>query len=311
MSGSLLVTQDVYQQLREYTKLAPGEIACFGYATLNEDSCIVDEVFLVPQEVSSSNVEFITEGLPFAVEKAKQDNRINDLRFCWHSHGTHGASFSSTDREMVEKIGKAGLIDWFAMAILNKRNEACASIDFFRMDGHVGTFASQVTVPLDFTVEGMVMNHEEQRIAEIEKMCKKKTYTSTSTSSSWNKQATKDEGLNLPQHAATKERAVTDRDMTLHKKAKLKGWYCYVPNDVNIAYYWDPITEKYEGSAPIPIEKNEKGEEVWAIDLEQNVFDGSAIDAKQPHLVPIEDIDDQEDAAQVAMLEQAEKAGLL
>jgi hypothetical protein len=90
----------------------------------------VDELFLVPQFVSGSEVDFVSEGIPYALEKAKRDGRLTDLRFCIHSHGTHGAFWSNVDEDAIEKFGWGGT-PWFANAIFNKRGDTAGRIDLW------------------------------------------------------------------------------------------------------------------------------------------------------------------------------------
>jgi hypothetical protein len=115
-----------------YTELIVGEVACFGYTELDTDrrEVYVPEIFLVPQTASASEVDFMTEGLPYAIEKALMDGRIEDLRFCIHSHGEFGAQWSQTDEDMIRKIGSTGT-PWFASAIFNKKGARTGRIDIF------------------------------------------------------------------------------------------------------------------------------------------------------------------------------------
>lgn len=309
--GQLVWPESEYQKVREFTDICPDEIACMGYAKLDGNKVIIDEVFLVPQVISLGNVEFIETGLPYAVERAKAEGRLEELRFCWHSHATHGAFFSSTDEDMVRKIRDTSLIDWFASAVLNKKGDTHAQIDFFPhrdQSSTVGKFAKQVTVNLDFTVEGVKLDAMEQRIEEIEKLCIKKTdYKKSQDKADKNtkEQRAKDDAeagdlVLLPTKMSSTWRKPTGRDWKLHNDAKKKGWWAYVPDDVDIAYYWDD-TNAFMGSAPIPLEKN--GD--WKIDVNVNVIDGKAEDAEDPELVPLNTDDDEH------LLGIAENAGQL
>lgn len=308
LAGEIVWPEAEYRKIREYTELCPDEIACMGYATLDGNRVIIDEVFLVPQVISLGNVEFIETGLMYAVNKARDEERLEELRFCWHSHATHGAFFSGTDEDMVRKIRDASLTDWFASAVLNKRGDTHAQIDFFphRTDGIMREFAKQVTVELDFTVEGIPLDATEQRITEIESLCTRKVdHEKAKRDAKKDKSTKKDDSMTvlpLPSnHDKNAWKPATARDWELHKKAKSEGWWAYVPDDVDIAYYWD-AKEHFMGSAPIPL--TSKGD--WMFDVTVDVVDGSSIDSDPgTDLIPLNADDDE------VLLEAAEKAGLL
>lgn len=133
----IIVNDDAWEKLWAYTDVCNTEIAAFGYVSPNEvGDLVVSEVFLVPQEVSSVEVDFVTEGLPYAVDKAAQEDRINELRFIWHSHVNMGTGYSGTDEEMIRKVRDAGPIPWLATAIFNKKGETNGRLDVFKPGLH-------------------------------------------------------------------------------------------------------------------------------------------------------------------------------
>lgn len=128
----VIVADDELDKLEAYCRCCPTEIAAMGYVTNNEDGDFyVDEVFLVPQEVTGSSVDFLSKGMVYAVEKAIEEGRINDLRFCWHSHVNMGAFWSGTDEGMIEDIRDSGPVPWFISLVSNKKGEWKARLDLF------------------------------------------------------------------------------------------------------------------------------------------------------------------------------------
>lgn len=117
-----------------YCNIMPGEVGCFGYVTLHPDSQLayVDDLFLVPQAASAAEVDFIKDGLPYAVEKAVEDDRLDDLRFCIHSHGEIGTHWSGTDEKMIATMGVNA--DWFVSCVTNRKGSMKGRIDVFRFD---------------------------------------------------------------------------------------------------------------------------------------------------------------------------------
>jgi len=109
----------------------------------------VDDLFLVPQEVCGTEVDFVSDGLPYAVNKAVSDGRIEDLRFCVHSHVNMGTGFSGTDDNMVQKMGTTGT-PWFVSAIFNKKGDTNGRVDFFERALPLPG-VEQITVDADVT----------------------------------------------------------------------------------------------------------------------------------------------------------------
>lgn len=110
----------------------PGEVGMFGYVQAVDGGLfVVDDVFIVPQIASAAEVDFVEDGLPFAVLKAVEDERLDDLRFCAHSHGEMGTFWSGTDEEMiVEKMGSTG-VDWFISVVGNRKGSVRGRLDVY------------------------------------------------------------------------------------------------------------------------------------------------------------------------------------
>lgn len=115
-----------------YCNIMPGEVGCFGYVKLypEQQLAYVDELFLVPQAASAAEVDFIKDGLPYAVEKAVADDRLDDLRFCIHSHGEISTHWSGTDETMIATMGVNA--DWFVSCVTNRKGSMKGRIDVFR-----------------------------------------------------------------------------------------------------------------------------------------------------------------------------------
>jgi hypothetical protein len=167
MKWQVQMDRDAWDKMWAYTDLLVGEVACFGYVELDEENKIafVSEVFLVPQTASASEVDFMTKGLPFAIDKAIMDGKIDQLRFCVHSHGEFTANWSSTDEDMLRKVGSTGT-PWFVSAIFNRKGDSTARIDIF---GDAGPFGKtqHVLKDLDIVAERN-WDTDEARLAEIE-----------------------------------------------------------------------------------------------------------------------------------------------
>lgn len=295
--GSVVFNHDDWRKLEEYTSLCPVEIACMGYAALEDGDVMVKDVFLVPQVISLSAVEFVEKGLPYAVQKAIEEERVEELRFCWHSHATHGAYFSTTDEEMVNKVRKAGPIPWFASAILNKKGDTHAQLDYFKPEGDLAMFANHITIKLDVAVEGKPIDNTQIRLAEIEMFAEQKKAKPAGKKASSN---TDNVPLERP-HKDDPPPKVGPRDWKLHAEAKKNGYDCYVDEESLLAYYWNSETGEYLGSALIPTDK----EGNWRVDINVTVIDGdSSEDDPGTELVPLSDAEEE-------MLNAAVERGML
>lgn len=150
--GSLILANDTYPKIKEYVAQIDAEIGMFGYVTMDGSNFTVDEVFLVEQTVSGSHVDFADEGLDYAINRAIKDDRIEDLKFCCHSHVDMDAFWSGTDDKMISGMNN-GMTPYLVSLVINKRNETKQRVDFYNPDGPIGSYANQVTFDLDLEVE--------------------------------------------------------------------------------------------------------------------------------------------------------------
>lgn len=133
MAWKIVLKDECWDYWQALVDVAPGEVGCWGYVTLDTENheAYVDTLFIVPQEASAAEVDFIERGLPYAIEKAAADERLDDLKFCIHSHGTFGAFWSTTDEDMIAKMGLTS--DWFVSAITNKKGDTNGRIDLYNL----------------------------------------------------------------------------------------------------------------------------------------------------------------------------------
>jgi len=231
--GDIVIAKEAWDQFESYVDLIDQEIAAFGYCKEIENGDIfVDEIFLVPQKVSGTSVDFTSDGLAHAVKKAAEDGRSEDLRFCIHSHVDMSASFSQDDHEMVGKMGKVGA-PWFASVIFNKKRATAGRIDMFDL-------------PVAFDrihVEVDVKKHQpdkefEQRLTEIEEFVEIKKFEAPKNYKHTKTNRTNDASERQHQWAS---------DVQLIETAKHEGWEAVVKDGV--AYFWDPESGEFKGDA--------------------------------------------------------------
>ena len=150
--GTLILTDTVYNRIKEYVAQIDAEIGMFGYVTMKNTEFTVDEVFLVEQTVSGSSVDFADSGLEYAIDRAIKDGRIEDLKFCCHSHVDMDAFWSGTDDKMIAGMNN-GMTPYLVSLVINKRHETKQRVDFYNPDGPIGEYAGQITFDLDLEIE--------------------------------------------------------------------------------------------------------------------------------------------------------------
>ncbi len=101
------------RRLWAFIRAVETEIGGWGYAKLDGTDLLWHEVFLIPQEVSGSEVDFeATGGDTVAIERANADGVLEDPSFVWvswHSHHTMKAYWSKTDEARIAAMARTGV----------------------------------------------------------------------------------------------------------------------------------------------------------------------------------------------------------
>jgi hypothetical protein len=200
--SKLILTNGTFERIAEYVAQINAEIGMFGYVTMtNKGDFVVDEVFLVEQTVSGTSVDFADTGLEYAINKAIADDRIDDLKFCCHSHVDMGAFWSGTDESMISGMNN-GMTPYIVSLVINKKHETEQRVDFFNPSGPLGHFTDQVRFDLDLDIERAVTADVK---AEIESLVKRQAWPvkskkrkTTTTYSKYDPWADADDELWLP-----------------------------------------------------------------------------------------------------------------
>lgn len=111
-------------------KAGSDEVGGYGYLTVDEEQgfIIVDDAFLVPQVVSPGEVDLEElQGSYYALEKAANEKRVNDMRFWWHSHGSGTCFRSGTDNSTIDKYGWH--VPWYVTLITNRNGDVKVWLD--------------------------------------------------------------------------------------------------------------------------------------------------------------------------------------
>ncbi|HEY9787018.1 MAG TPA: hypothetical protein V6D17_16620 [Candidatus Obscuribacterales bacterium] len=115
-SPRVLITPDAYKRMCLYIEIAPKEVGWLGTVSRMDDGdFLIEEVFLVEQEVTSVETELSVEGREKLVLDLLQTGtdedieRTNKLRFWGHSHVRMGTGPSGTDENTMVTFGREGM----------------------------------------------------------------------------------------------------------------------------------------------------------------------------------------------------------
>jgi hypothetical protein len=110
---NVYITSEPMLKLWSYIEALDTEVGGWGYAKLDRDNLIWNDVFLVPQYASKSEVDFESVGGDeAALERAIADGVLGTDGFVWvswHSHHTMKPFWSNTDDKRIVGLGSTGI----------------------------------------------------------------------------------------------------------------------------------------------------------------------------------------------------------
>lgn len=143
----IYVTSDAHAKVWAFVRTLNTEVGGFGYAKRVEDGLLWYDTFLVPQEVSHSEVSFDGGGIAAAVERAASDGVLgaeDHVWVSWHSHHTMKAFWSATDEKCIETYRDAGIANLISFVGCHD-HEYRLRFDMFGVEHH-GITMPQVTI---------------------------------------------------------------------------------------------------------------------------------------------------------------------
>ncbi len=144
----IFTTSDVKLKLWTLIESIDTEVGGFGYGFLTDEKDLLwQDVFLVPQLVSGSEVAFDGDGITAAIERAATDDVLGQPGFVWvswHSHHTMKAFWSSTDEDCIRTYGAAGVKHLLSFVGCHDHDYRMR-LDFFGVK-HDGFEIPQVTI---------------------------------------------------------------------------------------------------------------------------------------------------------------------
>lgn len=122
------ILSEAFEKLKLYIECAAGEISGLGTVENINNTLVVTDVFILPQESSSSNTELDDEAISdLLLSWDEQGLPLEKLKLWWHSHGNMGTFWSTTDDNTIEKLGSS----WMLSIVGNKKNEFLARFDLY------------------------------------------------------------------------------------------------------------------------------------------------------------------------------------
>jgi proteasome lid subunit RPN8/RPN11 len=103
---TLWIPPRIYSELMFYAYKVDAEVGGYGRLSFDEkeNDIIVEEIFLVQQEVHQTECNLKAEGTAALYQELidkGEPEKIGEITFWWHSHKNMGASFSTIDDDMM------------------------------------------------------------------------------------------------------------------------------------------------------------------------------------------------------------------
>jgi proteasome lid subunit RPN8/RPN11 len=118
-----------HARLMGYIKAAlPHEVSGLGLVDRTEDGLKISSIMLIKQQCTMGSTDLDTGAIADGMtELHKAGEDTSRLRLWWHSHGTGGAFWSTTDRDTMKKL-VGPQVNWFAFLVGNSAGEFKCSI---------------------------------------------------------------------------------------------------------------------------------------------------------------------------------------
>lgn len=135
---TVYMTPDAYKRMCLYVELAPKEVGWLGTISKRPNGdFLIEEVFLVEQEVTSVETELSVEGTEKLVLELLEDGdpgleKSNKLHFWGHSHVRMGTSPSGTDESTMQRFAREGH-EYYVRGIFNKLGRGTFDVYYYNL----------------------------------------------------------------------------------------------------------------------------------------------------------------------------------
>lgn len=172
--NALHVTREVHEKLWAYIDAVTTEIGGFGYVRIEDGVWLWHDIFIVEQQVNSSNVEYTEAGMASAVERAANDGVLgadNMAWMVWHSHASMGVFYSHTDEaDQVEKFRDYTRLPYLFSFVGNRKHEYNARLDLWDhpMVPHISFEKLTLAVVGDRTIKDAAEAEIKQLVSKLQ-----------------------------------------------------------------------------------------------------------------------------------------------
>lgn len=127
----VFITELALNKMFIFTKEIATEVGWLGTVKRNQNHFLIEDVFLLKQEVHATTTEITSEGLTaFAEEILAKENGFdmwNEMRMWGHSHVNMGITPSGQDNSQMEVFSSSGH-EFFIRLICNKKGELAVDV---------------------------------------------------------------------------------------------------------------------------------------------------------------------------------------
>ncbi len=168
---AVFVTRQAYSDMWHFVDIADMEVGWLGTVrVLPSGSLLIEEVFLLKQEVSAAQTEISEEGIALLANDLIQSREdgvdvANRIRFWGHSHVNMGTSPSQQDEDQM-KLFEDNECPWFIRGILNKLGRMEFDIFLFENGVVVRDVPWAVYETVDHTSRGRIQAEFTEKVEE-------------------------------------------------------------------------------------------------------------------------------------------------
>jgi len=165
----VLISRLAYNKMWHYVDIADKEISWLGTVVEDENDFLIEDVFLLKQEVDHTATEITLDGLAeFGQEILSKPNGIEiyeNIRFWGHSHVNMGTSPSPQDEEQMEVLRESEH-PFFIRGILNKSGRMEFSIFLYSAGIKIVDAEWAISEPIDELIRAEIETEFKDKVVE-------------------------------------------------------------------------------------------------------------------------------------------------
>lgn len=165
----ILISKIAYNKMWHYVDLANEEVSWLGTVKRMSKSFLIEDVFLLKQEVSSTQTVITEDGLSEFGEGILKEPRgidiYNNIRFWGHSHVNMDTGASGPDETQMD-IFESSEHPFFIRGILNKRGKIEFTIYFYETGIKISDPEWSVYDPIDTSMRNVIEKDFNEKVTK-------------------------------------------------------------------------------------------------------------------------------------------------